>query len=178
MNIKDLKNVTNIGTFKLLVLSLITGGIYLLMWLYRNHTKLNEILGEKIVSDKFIIGLGVALYLCGIATDTENPVTLIISIIAVICYCVMYIMWAFKMRKALQHYAVTQYHFKLKMNAFYTFIFTIYYINYCINDFETAYNEHLSFTNKNNDHIQPQQPVQRAQETVTETVIEEVVETK
>ncbi|WP_318521225.1 DUF4234 domain-containing protein [Photobacterium leiognathi] len=171
MNIKDLKSVTNIGTFKLLLLSCITGGIYLLMWMYRNQARLNAILGQNIVADKFIIGLGVALYWSGVASGSGNPVTLMINVIALIAYAVMYVMWAFKMRKALQHYAVTQYHFKFKMNGFYTCIFTIFYINYCINDFETAYNEHLSFTNKNSDHLQPQ-------ETVTETVIEEVVETK
>lgn len=38
----------------------------------------------------------------------------------------MAIVWAFKAKTALQVYSLNEYKFELKMNPFYTFIFSIY----------------------------------------------------
>ena len=51
---------------------------------------------------------------------------------------VLYIVWSFKAKAALQEYALNEHKIDLRMNAFYTFIFTIYYINYCVNDLPEA----------------------------------------
>ncbi len=61
-----------------------------------------------------------------------------ISGILAIALGVLYIVWAFRAKKALQEYALTEYKIDLKMNGFYTFIFNIYYINSCINDLPEA----------------------------------------
>ncbi|GKQ27787.1 hypothetical protein NUBL17187_55830 [Klebsiella michiganensis] len=55
---------------------------------------------------------------------------------------VMIIVWAFKAKTALQAYALNEFKFELKMNPFYTFIFSIYYIVYCINDMESELQKH------------------------------------
>jgi hypothetical protein len=55
---------------------------------------------------------------------------------------VMLIVWAFKAKSALQAYALNEFKFELKMNPFYTFIFSIYYIVYCINDMESELQKH------------------------------------
>jgi len=47
---------------------------------------------------------------------------------------VLYLVLAFKAKSAIQEYALNIHKIDLRMNRFYTFIFTIYYINYCIND--------------------------------------------
>nr|RAZ61589.1 hypothetical protein DP202_26270 [Enterobacter cloacae] len=54
----------------------------------------------------------------------------------------MVIVWAFKAKTALQAYALNEFKFELKMNPFYTFIFSIYYIVYCINDMESELQKH------------------------------------
>lgn len=41
---------------------------------------------------------------------------------------------AFKSKSVLQAYALNEFKFELKMNPFYKFIFSIYYIVCCIND--------------------------------------------
>ncbi len=64
----------------------------------------------------------------------HTPMAIIaITFILTMALMVLYIVWAFKARTALQHYALTQFHFELKMNVFYTLAFSIYYISYCIN---------------------------------------------
>ena len=55
---------------------------------------------------------------------------------------VMYIMWGFKAKVALQAYVLKEYKFELKMNMFYTFLFNVYYIVYCINSMESEYQKH------------------------------------
>ena len=42
----------------------------------------------------------------------------------------------------LEKYALNEFKFELKMNPFYTFIFSIYYIVYCINDMESELQKH------------------------------------
>ncbi|MGV0084103.1 hypothetical protein EEAAV_09560 [Rahnella aceris] len=55
---------------------------------------------------------------------------------------VMYIVWAFKARASLRHYALNTFRFDLKMNAFYTVLFNVFYITYCINDMPQALAKH------------------------------------
>ncbi len=73
----------------------------------------------------------------------HTPMAVIaITFILTIALMVLYIVWAFKARAALQHYALTQFHFELKMNVFYTLAFSVYYINYCINALPEALAKH------------------------------------
>ena len=61
---------------------------------------------------------------------------------------VMFLVWAFKAKKSLQAYALNEFKFELKMNPFYTFIFNIYYIVYCINDMGAELQKHNIIHNK------------------------------
>jgi hypothetical protein len=47
---------------------------------------------------------------------------------------ILEIVWAFKAKAALQEYVLNEFKIELRMNAFYTFGLTVFYINYCIND--------------------------------------------
>ena len=58
----------------------------------------------------------------------------VLGIILTVGIFVLYEIWAFKTREALQKYALNEHKIDLRMNAFYTFFMTVYYINYCIND--------------------------------------------
>ncbi|HFT7230331.1 TPA: hypothetical protein ACGRRU_004551, partial [Enterobacter chengduensis] len=74
-------------------------------------------------------------------SDTETILDHIATLLSV-ASAVMLIVWAFKAKSALQAYALNEFKFELKMNPFYTFIFSIYYIVYCINDMESELQKH------------------------------------
>ena len=54
----------------------------------------------------------------------------------------MYIIWAFKARTALQSYVLNTFKFELKMNIFYLIIFNVFYITWCINAMPEAFAKH------------------------------------
>ncbi|MED9339576.1 hypothetical protein RCN03_11630, partial [Escherichia marmotae] len=61
--------------------------------------------------------------------ETMYGIATLVSLI----WIILTIIWAFRARAALQQYALTQFRFELKMNPVWTFLFHIFYINYCIN---------------------------------------------
>jgi len=64
----------------------------------------------------------------------HTPVVIIaITGILSITLMVLYIVWVFKARTALQHYALMQFQLEIKMNVFWTLLFGVYYVSYCIN---------------------------------------------
>jgi len=69
---------------------------------------------------------------------------------------VMYVVWAFKARAALRHYALNTFRFDLKMNAFYTVLFNVFYITWCINDMPQALAKHRIIHGQA--HVQPDSP--------------------
>ncbi len=48
----------------------------------------------------------------------------------------MWIIWSFRAKRALEEYCFIEHKVDLKMKGFYTFLFTVFYINYCINDLQ------------------------------------------
>ncbi|MDM2796253.1 hypothetical protein OGY16_02825, partial [Citrobacter sp. Cpo131] len=80
-------------------------------------------------------------FLSYVVSDTETILDHIATLLSV-ASAVMLIVWAFKAKLALQAYALNEFKFELKMNPFYTFIFSIYYIVYCINDMESELQKH------------------------------------
>lgn len=136
--ITELKDKTNTKTLNLVLLSIATGGIYPLLWMYRNSPTIESITKTKIGGDTFIIWLAVCVGLSSALVNMEVEVLDIIAGLLSIGSIVLYIVWAFKAKTALQSYALNEHKVDLRMNAFYTFIFTLYYINYCINDLPEA----------------------------------------
>lgn len=133
-SITELKDAVNTKTLNLVLLTIATGGIYPILWMYRNSPNISSITKKFICDETFIIWLAVCLGLSGMLSGTGEEVVDFISGILAIAGVVLYIVWGFKARSALQEYALHEHKIDLRMNGFYTFIFTIYYINYCIND--------------------------------------------
>ncbi|MDU3304253.1 MAG: hypothetical protein E7E83_22950, partial [Enterobacter ludwigii] len=75
---------------------------------------------------------------------------------------VMYIVWAFKARAALRHYALNTFRFDLKMNAGYTVLFNVFYITYCINDMPQALAKHRIIHGATAAPVAPQAPATTA----------------
>ncbi|MDK9365455.1 DUF4234 domain-containing protein [Lelliottia wanjuensis] len=168
-SITTLKEKLATPTLHLALLTVATGGVWPLIWLYKNQGTLMQETGQRFSSSVLIIwmavcfGLGAFLRPYSMPQIDEmnyihTPVVMIaITGILSIALMVLYIVWAFKARAALQHYALMQFQLELKMNLFYTFAFSIYYVNYCINALPDA----LAKQQILRAHLQ-QQPVMQA----------------
>ncbi|CAI1543816.1 DUF4234 domain-containing protein [Serratia fonticola] len=155
-NINTLKDSINTKVLNFVLLTVATGGIYPMMWLYLNQNKLTEELKNNFVANDYplwlavVTGFGWLLVDVSIAmSDTETMLDHTATLLSV-ASTIMIIAWAFKAKSALQVYALNEFKFELKMNPFYTFIFNIYYIVYCINDMESELQKHkIIFSQKN-----------------------------
>ena len=130
-HVAELKETINTTTLKLVLLAIVTGGIYLLLWMYRHCANIEQITKSKIAGETFFIWVAV---LCGLGSQfqTIGGDASVIGSILVFAYSVLVIVWAFKARKALEQCAVSHKIF-LKMGTLYTILFNVLYINYCIN---------------------------------------------
>lgn len=123
-----LKNQLQLSTGMLVLLQLITLGIYPVIWLYKHMKVVNEIVGAEMISEMFL------------------TVQIILTILNLICLFsgfgglfgliagIIWIVWAFKARTILVNYAAKQLNVDLRTNGVWVFFFTLFYINYCIND--------------------------------------------
>lgn len=156
-NIEELKNETNIGTGKMVLLTLATAGLFPLLWLWRHQPAIDRITGAKTANDTYLLWLvgcfGYAGLLAGTPADEVSVVSVLVLLLQ-IAYAVLYIVWAFKAKTALQDYAARAHGLDLRMNAFYTLIFSYFYINYCINDLPEAKKRQLALAG----HLQGVQP--------------------
>jgi hypothetical protein len=132
--ITELKDITNTKTINLVLLTIATGGIYTILWMYKNYDPISTITKNQIFDSVFIIWLAVCVGLGLTLARTGEEALDIIGVLFVIGSWVLYIVWAFKAKSSLQEYALNEHKIDLRMNRFYTTIFNIYYINYCIND--------------------------------------------
>lgn len=141
-------------TLHFALLSVATGGIYPLLWLWKHQDAIMEETGREFSSPVLVIWTAVCFGLAAFLRPYSMPriddmnyihtpvVMIALTFILSIACGVLYIVWAFKARAALQHYALTQFRFELKMNIFYTLAFSVYYINYCINALPEALAKH------------------------------------
>lgn len=132
--INELKDKINTKTWNLVLLSFATAGIYLILWLYKNNKIISDTTKARLVDDVYIIWIAVCAGLSGALANLGNVALDFTSIVLSLAGGVLYIVWAFKAKKALTEYALNEHKIDLRMNAFYTFVFSLYYINYCIND--------------------------------------------
>ncbi|HED1421674.1 TPA: DUF4234 domain-containing protein [Kluyvera georgiana] len=154
--ITSLKDKLNTSTWHLVLLSIASYGIYPLMWLYKNQDAIMQETGKRFSSQSLIVwiavcsGLSITLKLlfplqvdeyCYSADDTAMTLYGLATLIS-LAWIVLMVVWAFKARAALQHYALTQFRFELKMNPAWTVLFHVFYINYCINAMPEALAKH------------------------------------
>lgn len=155
-DINSLKNSLNTKVLNFVLLTAATGGIYPIMWLYLNQSKLTESMNDNFVDSNYPLwiavatGLGWLLSDVGIAISENENLFDHISTLFSFTSTVMIILWTFKAKSALQAYALNEFKFELKMNPFYTFIFNVYYITYCVNNMEAELQKHkIIFSQQN-----------------------------
>ena len=132
--INELKDKIDTKTINLVLLTLATGGIYPILWLYENYKIIDTTTKIRTANNSYIIWIAVCAGLSSAFAGTGEEVMDMIAGGLSVALWVLYIVWAFRARKSLQEYALNEHKIDLKMNRFYTFLFTLYYINYCIND--------------------------------------------
>lgn len=74
--------------------------------------------------------------------DSTGDILLAFSGLLSVVSSVMYVVWVFKARTAPRHCALNTFRFDLKVNVFYTVLFNVFYITYCINDMPQAQAKH------------------------------------
>lgn len=136
--INELKDSLDTKTLNLVLLTIATGGIYPLLWIYKNTSAIEKITGRSIASSSFTVWIAVCVGLGSALTGTGVVSIDIIAGLLTLSSWVLYIIWSFKATKAIQEYALNEHKIDLKVSAFYTIIFTLYYVNYCINDLPEA----------------------------------------
>jgi hypothetical protein len=139
-------------TLHFVLLSIVTFGVWPLLWLYKKQDIISDTLGYPVCGNLFIIWLaicfGISRQIASMVSpdmygyDPISETLLALSGLLSLACGVMYIVWAFKTRDALRRYALNTFHFDLKMNPFYTVLFNVFYINWCINDMPQALAKH------------------------------------
>jgi hypothetical protein len=136
--ITELKDKIDTKTMNLVLLTIATAGIYPLLWLYKNYPTIDDITKTRTADETFIIWMAVCSGLSGFLIRINEDAMIVLALILSIAGTVLYVVWAFRAKTALQEYALNEHKIDLRMNGFYTFLFHIYYINYCINDLPEA----------------------------------------
>ncbi len=132
--ITELKDKIDTKTINLLLLTIATAGIYPILWLYENYKIIDTTTKIRTADNTYIIWIAVCAGLgSAFASNGEEFMDVISGILSIASW-VLYIVWAFRAKKALQEYALNEHKIDLRMNRFYTFLLNVYYINYCIND--------------------------------------------
>lgn len=149
-DINALKSITNQGTGKFVLLSFLTVGIYPMMWGWKNTEAFNAELDTKPFESNIFITLailfGISAYAdmfsiisdfmnYGYIIDNSNMFDVISKFLTFAMF-VIWVVWSFRMKAALEFYAAKNYGMVLRLNGVWTFLFQHFYINYCMNDLE------------------------------------------
>lgn len=146
-NITKLKDKVSTKTGNMLLLTFATAGIYPILWIWENRKHIDETTRTNTISNTSLIwmlacqGWGTTLYIEG------DEALMALSGLFSLALMVLYVLWAFEARKALQEYAFSEFNIYLPMNRFYTVFLSVYYINYCINDLPEVVRKQRSFSN-------------------------------
>jgi len=138
MRVSELKKMINLPTGKFVLFTIITGGIYPILWIskYANSIKetfeIEDYNFPKNFDFYLAITVGLDYYFSSLAIY-DSIFSLIGSFLSLGSW-ILYIIWAFKVKNGILKYANEKMKINYSMNAFYTFLFTVYYINYCINE--------------------------------------------
>jgi len=144
--ITELKDRINIKTGNFVLLSFATAGLYPLFWIWENSKHIDEVTETKTIDNVYLLWL-IACYGWSTVLYVEDIKELLfLSGVFSLVSGVLCVVWAFRVRRALQNYALNEYGIYLQMNRFYTVFLNLYYINYCINDLPEVLRKQQVFT--------------------------------
>lgn len=150
MTIQELKEKIDTKTLNFVLLTMVTVGIYPILWLAKNQEMIENLFKSEQSNKNYILWLAICVGLSGSLGATEMPALAIASGLLSLASWVLYIMWSLKIKKAILDYTLNECKINYNMNAFYTVLFTTYYINYCITELnETMEKEKILNSNSN-----------------------------
>jgi hypothetical protein len=138
MRVSELKKAINLPTLKFVLFSIITAGIYPILWIAKYSNMIKETF--EIEDNNFpknydfylAISVGLGLYLKSLVIYDMGFMRL--GMFCSLISWILYIIWSFKIQKAILKYTKEKMNIEYKMHSTNTFFLTIYYINYCINE--------------------------------------------
>jgi len=95
-DVNTLKNIPHLSTLNFVLLTLVTAGVYLIVWQFMNTPKIEKITSKGIADHNFLVAIAACFGLSGVLSASTEPVTLMISGLLSIALFVLYIIWAFK----------------------------------------------------------------------------------
>jgi len=150
MTIQELKEKIDTKTLNFVLLTMVTAGIYPILWLAKNQEIIEDLFKSEKSDKNYILWLAICVGLGGSLGATEIPALAIVAGLLSLASWVLYIMWALKIKKAILDYTLNECKINYNMNTFYTVLFTTYYINYCIIELnETMEKEKVLNSNSN-----------------------------
>lgn len=133
-SITALKDRLATSTWKLVLLTVATAGLYPILWLAQTTNLIKDVTKTSVVADHYAIWMiGVAGW-SGVLVGAKDRDLNEFGTGMSLGLTILYIVWAFKAKKAIEEYAINQHRVDPKMNSFYTFFLNIFYVCYCIND--------------------------------------------
>lgn len=145
----ELKDEIQSKTLHLILLTIVTSGLYPLLWLTRHHDTFNRITKKQTINMKYIVWMAIFTGICLALRDARDKSAILMFFGAYIVGSILFLIWAFRAKSALQNYALNTFKIDLRMNPVYTFFFTIFYINYCINDLPEVLRRQKILTGQN-----------------------------
>lgn len=153
-DIKKIKEIAGQTTGMFVLFTILTGGFFPLMWLWKSMDSLNNELGEEVVKKSFVLTIAILLGLSFAATNialqnifeatnynigskiSDSYSLSMIALILQIAACICEIVLAFQIKKSFEAYVMKNYRFVVNLNGFWTFLFNIFYIIYRMNSLE------------------------------------------
>lgn len=154
MDISQIKKRLDTNTFWMLVFVFATGGWYAIIWLAFNARALESAFKTEKTTNGIIAFLSIGyIWSIGIiATGFDGWIEIVIGSILIIAFLVTYYSWIFKITDGLKQYALNTYGINYNTNGFFALLFSVAYINYCINDLDKIVNNFTTQNNTNNNN--------------------------
>ncbi len=130
------------STTMVVLLGMVTFGIYYFIWLAERRKPMNDIAQKEIYDKNMLIFAAVFGGLTSMLAPVNIPGIAILIVWFNIAYSVLMIVMAWKIGVWLENYSLNQWGIKIKASRFLLVIFNIFYVNYLINkigEYEQTY---------------------------------------
>jgi hypothetical protein len=136
---KNIRAAAQVNFALFVIVGILGVGIWPVVYLFKRASKINEAVGKEVIASWVPVTLLVMLIIslvCRFFGESDDIQGL--GVLLSLAMGVIYIVWAFGAKKTLESLVIDTWGIRsYKLNGFYTFFFTVFYIVYCLNDLET-----------------------------------------
>lgn len=158
----ELKTQINTKTLHMVLLTLLTLGIYLIIWLVKNSQIIGKTTQTILPSPTYILWIAIChawmwgsyafnllmllfyarYYFIPQGSEFLLMLSTFTCLITLLAYPILLIIWSFKAKKAIQEYVLQQLKIDMPLSNLYLVLFHLFYINYCINQIPEVVRKH------------------------------------